>query len=65
MKARDAPHPVLDQIVLIAADIDAAQFKNLAQRFRPTAHRFTLYASSKDEALKLSEIYAGCGQENR
>lgn len=51
--------PVFNQVVLMAPDIDAAQFKLISQQIRPSAKRITLYASSKDEALKLSSTYAG------
>jgi esterase/lipase superfamily enzyme len=57
--AKTSPHPIFDQIVLMAPDIDAARFKQMAQSFRTSARRFTLYASSRDEALRLSQAYAG------
>lgn len=58
-KADKAKRPVLNQVVLMAPDIDSDMFKQLAQQICPAAHRITLYASSKDEALILSSKYAG------
>jgi esterase/lipase superfamily enzyme len=52
-------HTHFNQVVLMAPDIDAAQFKQLANEIQKSATRITLYASSKDEALKLSTVYAG------
>ena len=43
------------QIVLTAPDIDADVFRGLAHEFRRLAERVTLYASSEDLALKVSE----------
>lgn len=45
----------LDQLVLTAPDIDAQVFREqIAPAIRSCARRITLYASSADEALKLS-----------
>jgi esterase/lipase superfamily enzyme len=43
-----------NQIVLAAADIDRATFIELAGAINGTGDRITLYASSRDRALKLS-----------
>ncbi|MGH9145379.1 MAG: alpha/beta hydrolase, partial [Vicinamibacterales bacterium] len=56
---RSTPRPRFSQVVLTAPDIDAAQFIQLAQSLRSGAERVTLYASSNDEALKLSKAYQG------
>ncbi len=47
------------QIVLTAPDVDADVFADLAKSFRRTAERVTLYASSNDEALKVSKKIHG------
>lgn len=47
------------QVVLTAPDIDAEVFKQLAAAVQSTAERVTLYASSEDEALKLSKQFHG------
>lgn len=49
--------PVLHQIVLTAPDIDAGEFENLARTINPFARRVTMYASSRDKALKLSRRF--------
>jgi esterase/lipase superfamily enzyme len=46
-------------IALMAPDIDAALFRQLAASMKGTADQITLYASSKDGALIASEQYAG------
>jgi esterase/lipase superfamily enzyme len=51
--------PRFSEVILTAPDIDAEVFRNLAVAMRPTARRMTLYASSKDEALKLSHRVHG------
>jgi esterase/lipase superfamily enzyme len=52
-------NPAFNQVVLMAPDIDAALFRQMSQQIKPTAKRVTLYASSRDEALRLSSTYAG------
>lgn len=49
--------PILHQIVLTAPDIDAGEFENLARAINPFAKRVTMYASSRDKALKLSRRF--------
>lgn len=52
--------PLFQQVVLTAPDIDADVFKrDIAPRIVKTADRVTLYASSNDEALKLSKELHG------
>lgn len=45
----------IHHLVLTAPDIDAATFKGLAARVQTTADTVTLYASSNDKAIRLSE----------
>lgn len=47
------------QIILAAPDIDRDIFLQLAGAINHTADRITLYASSKDEALKISGFVQG------
>jgi esterase/lipase superfamily enzyme len=47
------------QVVFAAPDIDADVFKQLSTAFGARARRVTLYASSNDEALKLSRKLQG------
>jgi|SRR5579871_906943 len=51
--------PIFNEVALMAPDISASVFKQLAAEIRPSAQRITLYASSKDEALKASSTFAG------
>jgi esterase/lipase superfamily enzyme len=51
--------PIFNQIVLTAPDIDAATFTELAHIIRLYAQRVTLYASSRDRALRLSKRFNG------
>ncbi len=44
------------QLVFAAPDIDAATFKDLAAAFHEKVERVTLYASSKDWALRASKL---------
>lgn len=45
------------QTILAAPDIDAGVFRQLAQRFTDVADRTTLYASSGDLALQMSQQF--------
>jgi esterase/lipase superfamily enzyme len=47
--------PFFNQVVLAAPDIDTGEFLNLANSIQRTAQRITLYASSNDNAIKLSK----------
>jgi len=52
--------PLFNEVVLTAPDIDAEVFqRDIAPAIIPTARRVTLYASSNDEALKLSKQIHG------
>jgi esterase/lipase superfamily enzyme len=56
---KDAP-PLFREVILTAPDIDADVFRrDLAPAIVKTANRVTLYASSNDEALKLSKTVHG------
>lgn len=52
---RDLALPVFSQIILAAPDIDIGTFRQLSGALRPTGDRVTLYASSSDWAIRLSE----------
>jgi len=47
------------KVILMAPDIDAGLFRQLAVQMKSQAGEITLYASSRDLALKASETYAG------
>jgi esterase/lipase superfamily enzyme len=47
----------LQQLILAAPDVDAGVFKQLAQTFAKAAKRTTLYASSNDLALQVSQQF--------
>jgi esterase/lipase superfamily enzyme len=47
----------LSEVIFAAPDIDAATFLGMAKEFGRKATRFTLYASSKDRALKVSKRF--------
>jgi len=52
--------PLFNELVLTAPDIDAQVFEHdIVPAILPTAERVTLYASSNDEALKLSKTVHG------
>jgi esterase/lipase superfamily enzyme len=53
------PKPRFSQVILMAPDIDADVFAQLAQRMQRIAERVTLYASSNDQALKASKEIHG------
>lgn len=48
----------LGQVVFAAPDVDAGVFTQLATQFLRRAHRYTLYASSSDRALQMSQTLA-------
>lgn len=56
---REGAKPMFSEIILTAPDIDAREFAQLARTFRRTGERVTLYASSKDGALKASKEVHG------
>jgi len=49
----------LANVVFAAPDVGSERFRQLAKRFQGKAGRFTLYASSKDEALAASQKFHG------
>ncbi len=51
--------PMFNQVALMAPDVDAALFKQMSPEMEHAASRITLYASSRDAALKASEFFAG------
>ena len=52
--------PLFNQVILTAPDIDAAVFaRDVVPAIRPSADRLTLYASSKDRALDISNDLHG------
>lgn len=52
---RDAKAPMFDEVVFAAPDIDAREFRQIvAPAIIDVADRITLYASSKDRALRVS-----------
>lgn len=51
--------PMFNQVALMAPDVDAAVFQQMANQMEVSAHRITLYASSRDAALRLSNYFAG------
>lgn len=51
--------PMFNQVALMAPDVDAALFQQMANQMELSAHRITLYASSRDAALRLSNYFAG------
>lgn len=51
--------PLLDELVLMAPDIDTAIFQQELPTLRPLAKRITLYASENDRALWLSHEVHG------
>lgn len=48
--------PMFDEAVLAAADVGVDEFEETWPRIGGTADRFTLYASSRDRALQVSEM---------
>ena len=51
--------PLLNHLVLVAADIDAGIFRQYIDIIRPLVRRITLYVSDNDNALSLSEEVHG------
>ncbi|MGI9426515.1 MAG: alpha/beta hydrolase [Hyphomicrobiaceae bacterium] len=44
----------IDQVILAAPDMDAAEFRRLAAQVRPLAKGFTMYSSASDAAMDVS-----------
>ena len=51
--------PLLNQLVLVAADIDAGIFRQYLEVIRPLVRNISLYVSDNDNALSLSEEVHG------
>jgi esterase/lipase superfamily enzyme len=54
-----AVRPVIGELVLLAPDFDSQMFVDLLPRLAPLAEGVTLYASSKDAPLKVSQQLSG------
>ncbi len=59
MAYRDNKKAVINQLVLIAPDIDAAVFHQYLHLLRKVAKHITIYVSDNDKALKLSHEVHG------
>ena len=59
MAYREPATPILDDLVLVAPDIDTDIFRQELPLVRKVAGRITLYASENDTPLKLSEEVHG------
>ena len=57
--SRNSPAPLLNELVLIAPDMDAQIFGQLLPEIKPLIRRITLYASENDHALRLSQEVHG------
>lgn len=57
--AKKADKPLINQLVLIAPDIDVGIFAQYLPVIRPLAHKITVYVSSKDSPLAVSEQLHG------
>jgi len=51
--------PLINNLVLLAADIDIGVFKQYLPRIRPLAHNITIYVSANDTPLALSSQVHG------
>jgi len=56
---RDLDLPLFHHVVLTAPDIDAETFRALAEVFKPTARRITVYSCFTDKALAISRTFHG------
>lgn len=59
LRADVSARPLLDELVLLAPDFDSQTFVDLLPRLTPLAGGITLYASSKDSPLKVSQQLSG------
>jgi esterase/lipase superfamily enzyme len=55
----DSGKPFVNHVVLTAPDIDAGVFRGIADAVKRAAISITLYASSNDQALRLSKQFHG------
>ena len=54
---RNISEPLFGEVIFAAPDIDAREFRSIvAPAIVGTAERFTLYASSRDRALRVSKV---------
>jgi len=61
LKLDSAKRQRIDQLILMAADVDADVFRrDIAPGLQGAAKRITMYCSSKDEALKACKIINHC-----
>jgi esterase/lipase superfamily enzyme len=51
--------PLIDHLILAAADIDVNNFKQKAEQYLKAARKITLYTSSRDRALGVAERIRG------
>jgi esterase/lipase superfamily enzyme len=57
---RPAENPPVQQVILAAPDIDAVEFKKMAEKITSVARGLTLYVSSTDLAMRASrELHRG------
>lgn len=54
-----SPQPLVERLVLIAADVDAAVFEQMLPRLARSARHITAYVSGSDNALALSREIHG------
>ncbi len=50
---------IIDELIFASPDVDAEDFSDRAPAVAALAHRTTLYSSSADEALRLSQMVQG------
>ena len=55
----NSEEPFFNELFLTAPDVDADVFRNLAHRILSKARRVTMYASSNDRALRISNRFNG------
>ena len=58
MTANPTQRPIFHTVVMAAADIDVAEFKQLALKMKQSTESLTLYVSATDKALKASKTLA-------
>ncbi|NNJ51434.1 MAG: alpha/beta hydrolase [Gammaproteobacteria bacterium] len=58
-QSKQAEQQMVDQVVLVAPDIDAAIFEQYLPLIRPLARNITVYVSNKDSALAVSRQLHG------
>jgi esterase/lipase superfamily enzyme len=58
-RSSPAQRQLVNQIILAAPDVDVDTFRLIAARIAPLARGVTMYASSEDAALRLSQTFWG------